>query len=226
MTRAKKTPPTSNSSRWIIYGVGGVLALLLIVFIIVLVSQPTEGTNLTDLATEQAQLVEERNAQATAEAQALLSLGDEIAGLEVTEGVIGRNHDAALRIPFEANPPTGGTHNPIWQNCDVYDKPIRPEHAVHALEHGAVWITYQEELPESEVNQLARKTRNSGFAMLSPYPNLDSPITLTAWGFQLDVDSADDERIDQFLQKFIRGPQTPERGAACTGGTSDTDPNY
>ena len=38
---------------------------------------------------------------------------------------------------------------------------------------------------------------------------------LTAWGVQLSLDSADDERIDQFLASFRQGPQTPEPGATC-----------
>ena len=34
-----------------------------------------------------------------------------------------------------------GEHNPVWQNCGFYNKPVRDESAVHSLEHGAVWIT-------------------------------------------------------------------------------------
>src|SRR5690606_11087054 len=35
----------------------------------------------------------------------------------------------------------GNQHNNYWQQCDIYDKPIHSEHAVHSLEHCAVWIT-------------------------------------------------------------------------------------
>jgi len=47
-------------------------------------------------------------------------------------------------LTYAQNPPVGGKHNPNWQNCmgDVYDDPIAKEHAVHAMEHGAVWVTY------------------------------------------------------------------------------------
>ncbi|WP_194915354.1 DUF3105 domain-containing protein, partial [Catenulispora rubra] len=45
------------------------------------------------------------------------------------------------------------------------------------------------------------------------------PITVTAWGKQLNVDSATDARIAKFISKYMQGPQTPEPGAACTGGT-------
>ncbi|NEE58476.1 DUF3105 domain-containing protein, partial [Streptomyces sp. SID8455] len=30
--------------------------------------------------------------------------------------------------------------------------------------------------------------------------------------------SATDDRVAQFMTKYIQGPQTPEPGAACTGG--------
>jgi hypothetical protein len=35
---------------------------------------------------------------------------------------------------------------------------------------------------------------------------------------QLQLDSAADERIAQFIGQYRLGPQTPEFGAACDGG--------
>ena len=34
---------------------------------------------------------------------------------------------------------------------------------------------------------------------MSPFPGLDKPISLQAWGYQLKVDNADDGRIDEFI---------------------------
>jgi hypothetical protein len=56
-------------------------------------------------------------------------------------------------------PPAGGPHNPIWQNCGYYDDPVRDENAVHSLEHGAVWITYQSALPQDERERLSDLTQ-------------------------------------------------------------------
>ena len=55
---------------------------------------------------------------------------------------------------------------------------------------------------------------------MSPLPEQESPIVLTAWGRTLEVDSADDERVDEFLRSYTNGPQTPEKGAACVGVTT------
>ena len=33
-------------------------------------------------------------------------------------------------------------HDPVWLDCGAYDAPVRDENAVHDLEHGSVWITY------------------------------------------------------------------------------------
>ena len=45
---------------------------------------------------------------------------------------------------------------------DVYDAPIANEHAVHSLEHGAVWITYKPGLPADQVEQARRPGRGQG----------------------------------------------------------------
>lgn len=44
-----------------------------------------------------------------------------------------------------------------------------------------------------------------------------SPITLTAWGRQLNVKKASDPEVSKFLE-YVQGEQAPEPGAACTGG--------
>lgn len=129
-----------------------------------------------------------------------------------------RGHDNTLEYAFEELPPAGGTHNDAWQNCGIYDTPVPPEHAIHSMEHGAVWITYQPELSPAAVAQLQDSVRGQTYILLSPYPNQRSPIVLTAWGVQLELEDVGDGRIAQFINRYRVGPQTPERGAACTGG--------
>ncbi len=128
-------------------------------------------------------------------------------------------------VDYGTSPPVGGDHSTVWQNCDVYTEPVPNENAVHSLEHGAVWITYSPDLSADQVTALTEKaTRGQGYTLVSPYENLESAIVLSAWGVQLSVDDAADPRIDAFLAKHVQGEQTPEPGASCSGGTTDTSP--
>jgi hypothetical protein len=133
-------------------------------------------------------------------------------------------------VQYSVTPPVGGDHNAVWMNCGIYDKPVPTERAVHNLEHGAVWITYQPSLPQSEVSQLRafveqQTTQSpagagaSRYMDLTPYPGLSSPIVISSWGFQLKVSSPTDPRLQQFVNKFrVSSTYTPEYGGPCTGG--------
>ena len=129
-----------------------------------------------------------------------------------------RGHDDNITYPNTGRPPVGGIHSPFWQNCGIYDQPIDAKNAVHSLEHGAVWITYQPTLAADAIAQLRSQAQGQAYVLLSPFPDQTSPVVLTAWGVQLELDSASDPRLAQFIDKYQAGPQTPEPGAACTGG--------
>lgn len=140
-----------------------------------------------------------------------------IKGVVVEDGLT-RNHTTDP-VKYDGNPPMGGDHDPVWQNCDgrVYDQPLRDENAVHSLEHGAVWITYRPGLAAAQLDALKAKVERTDYTFLSPYPSLDAPVALTAWGHQLKLQDAGDARVDRFLSAYVKGPQTPEPGAACDG---------
>ena len=121
-------------------------------------------------------------------------------------------------VDYAQSPPVGGEHNSIWQNCGFYEEPIRSETAVHSLEHGAVWITYSPDLPQDEVERLRDLAQSNDYVLVSPYPDLDSPVVASAWGKQLNLESAEDPDLERFIGAYSQGPQTPEPGAACTGG--------
>ena len=128
----------------------------------------------------------------------------------------------STNVDYEQNPPAGGAHNPVWQNCGYYDKPVRDENAVHSLEHGAVWITYSPDLPQDQVTELRNTAQSQSFILVSPYPGLESPVVASAWGKQVALDGADDPDLGSFIKAYRLGPQNPEPGAVCTGGTAAT----
>lgn len=143
-------------------------------------------------------------------------IGD-ITGVQTFAGITAGHQNGT--VAYEQTPPAGGPHNPVWQNCGTYNNPITNENAVHSLEHGTVWVTYRPDLPADQVEQLKSLIRGRTYTLLSPYPNLPSPVVASAWGVQLKVDSAADPRLPQFIAKYRQGEQSPEPGAACTGGT-------
>jgi hypothetical protein len=123
-------------------------------------------------------------------------------------------------VDYPQSPPVGGDHNPTWLDCTgtVFDEPVNNENAVHSLEHGAVWFTYDDSVSDDDVAVLASMIDGHPYSLMSPYPDQKSPITLTAWGVQLGVDDVNDPRIEEFLTTYSQGPQTPEPGATCESG--------
>ena len=142
-------------------------------------------------------------------------------------------------VTYNVTPPVGGPHNGIWMNAGVYTKPIPSERAVHNMEHGAVWITYEPDLPASEVAALtafvtrqsliretgetasgAATTNSNRYVDLSPWATstLPAPIVMSAWGHQLRLTSATDPRMQTFVDTFRHSSTySPEYGAAVDG---------
>lgn len=122
-------------------------------------------------------------------------------------------------VEYTESPPVGGEHSGTWLDCTgvVYDEPVQNEQAVHALEHGAVWVTYSPELSQDEVDQLTGRL-NGSYYFVSPFDGQEAPVVITAWNNQLALDGVDDPRFDDFVTEFRQGPQTPEPGAPCSVG--------
>jgi uncharacterized protein DUF3105 len=143
-----------------------------------------------------------------------------IEGLNTFDGLTAVHIDPNP-VDYEAeygmNPPAGGDHFGAWLNCGVYTEPQQNENAVHALEHGAVWVTYDPDvLGEAEIETL-RESIPKTYMVLSPYPGLPAPVVASAWANQVQLDGVDDPRLADFIEKFRQSPDAPEPGAACTG---------
>jgi putative peptide zinc metalloprotease protein len=137
-----------------------------------------------------------------------------------------RNFDVTQRthvstpLTYPQTPPVGGNHAPVWQNCGFYPIPVPSEHAVHSLEHGAVWITYEPQLPRAQVETL-RELANETYVLVSPYRGLRDAVVVSAWGRQLRLGSASDSRLERFVRAFRLDERAPESGGPCTGGTGN-----
>ncbi|NUT50877.1 MAG: DUF3105 domain-containing protein [Saccharothrix sp.] len=150
---------------------------------------------------------------------------DKIQGVVKVEYEAAKHVEATQRVAYDQSPPFGGPHDSVWADCTgtVYDKPVRNENMVHPLEHGAVWITYNpDQVSGDALEKLRARADGQPYTMLSPYPCLDKPISLQSWGHQLKLESADDERVDQFIQSLRRNQYTyPEVGASCESPNFD-----
>ncbi len=128
------------------------------------------------------------------------------------------DHRDDVDIDYPHTPPVGGPHDPEWLACGAYDEPIRNENAVHNLEHGAVWITYDPGLRAADIAALEELLPGDG--IMSPYPGLPAPVVVTTWGTQLRLSGADDPRLPLFIERYL-DETAPEPMASCRGGLSD-----
>lgn len=153
------------------------------------------------------------------------SLGLNLDGIPrgVTQFDISQRAHVLTPVSYPQTPPVGGPHSPVWQNCGFYRVAVVNEHAVHSLEHGAVWITYRPNLASPDIAALKVLANSQKYVLVSPYPGLPAPVVASAWGRQMRVSSAADPRLDQFVRAFELGMQAPERGGPCTGGLGTPD---
>ncbi len=147
---------------------------------------------------------------------------EQIAGAQAYDYPNGQGH-VVTPVDYSESPPVGGEHDGEWADCTgtVYSVDIRNENAVHSLEHGAVWITYDpQRVSEDDIATLSDLVDGTSGLMLSPRPGLDAPISLQSWNSQLTVDSATDPRLQQAADFLTFNPDsTPEPGATCENPT-------
>ena len=125
----------------------------------------------------------------------------------------GEDHPAYTSVPA-----TSGWHYDLplaparW---GIYDEPLADEVLLHNLEHGYVNVHYDcpEGCPELVVKltELVQEGIDQGGKLLmSPYPGMDSTISLTAWTFVDRFDEFDEDRIRAFVNAHESSPNAPE----------------
>jgi hypothetical protein len=145
----------------------------------------------------------------------------QIAGITSFDYAAGQGH-VTTPVVYKQSPPVGGPHDGNWVDCTgtVYKVDIRHENAVHGLEHGAVWITYNpDKVSAADIAKLAKLVDGQAYRFMSPYAGLDSAVSVQAWNHQLKVNSANDPRIKKFADFLTQNASVqghyPEVGASC-----------
>jgi hypothetical protein len=121
-------------------------------------------------------------------------------------------------IDYDHHPPAGGQHDQYAQLCGYYKVPIQDRNAVASLATGAVWIAYRPDLPQSAVDDLRDAAEGVLDILIAPYPGLESPIVITAWGRQLAVDDPKDERVKLFIYVYKNDARAPQADELCSKG--------
>jgi len=120
---------------------------------------------------------------------------------------------------FTAFPVAGGPHDPNPLPAGTYAEPF-PDlpsgasgpsrlRAVHSLEHGYVEIYYSA-LPPAQVQSLVHSFGGTTKVIISPTPDLPSPIQLVAWGRVRNCASVDAHGIQEFLDAYRAARSAPE----------------
>jgi hypothetical protein len=141
------------------------------------------------------------------------------AGLSYLD-VSSREHVTEV-VSRSEGPPAGGNHKPTWQNCGFYDMAIDTGAAVHSLEHGAVWLTYSQDLSSTDLDLLRNISARRAKVLVSRWDGeLPTPLVASAWGAQQPLASASDPALEVFLRRFESGLGSPEHDGPCSDGQS------
>ncbi len=131
-------------------------------------------------------------------------MGEEVA-------IISRNHlPDGTKIDYNSNPPAAGDHYAQPQDAGIYAKAPADGHLVHSLEHGAVILWYQSNLPANEVEKLKSlfNTIPIEKKIMTTRDSLDVPFALSSWGRVLKLQAIDEKQIRAFFE--VNHDRSPE----------------
>jgi len=128
---------------------------------------------------------------------------------------------------WNTDPPTSGPHYQQTAIYGAYTEPLDQARVVHNLEHGAVFIQYGKDVPESTVSEVRGfYDAHQAGTLLAPLPRLGNEIALGAWTFSGGEGTAylaactsyDEAAFAAFFDAFqFRGPERHDPGSMLPG---------
>lgn len=112
-------------------------------------------------------------------------------------------------VGYQTNPPTSGDHYDGALNWGVYSKEVVDEAAVHGLEHGGIWISYNDLDDESKKELKEIGKSNSLSVIVSPRAANDARIAVVSWGRMIKLDEVDTALIQKYIDTYKN--QSPEK---------------
>lgn len=123
----------------------------------------------------------------------------------------GQDHIAigSAHPPYNSNPPTSGWHTVEPAPWGVYSEQLPDEQLIHNLEHGGIWLSYQDPTNQSIINDLLDiASRYPSHIIVEPRPENDSPVAVAAWGKLLTMDTVNKDIIYAFIRRYRKnGPE-------------------
>jgi len=122
----------------------------------------------------------------------------------------GRGHvESSVDVNYQTNPPTSGDHLAEAENWGIYTKEIDDKAAVHSMEHGGIWISY-DDISKEDIKVLETiGKQNSQSTVVSPRAANDMHIVITSWGKMMKTDQVDAPLIQKYIDTYKN--QSPEK---------------
>ena len=112
---------------------------------------------------------------------------------------------------YSSAPPTSGPHWARPAPWGIHSEPLPNEWQVHNLEHGGIMIQYNTEDPNliTQLRRFAQKQSDFPcFLIVAPYPDMQFPVAVTAWGVRDTMESYDEARLQEFVDAYLnKGPE-------------------
>ena len=135
------------------------------------------------------------------------------------EGGVGVHLPDGSTLPQRNRPPSSGPHYAARAIYGLATTPMEPGNWVHVLEHGGVAVLYKcvdeadcsakgLELRTALWDRLKVGRFNERKMVITPYQEMEKPITAVAWGRILPQDTLDADAIVKFYERYLdKGPE-------------------
>ena len=142
---------------------------------------------------------------------------DSIAGHPVQHfDLAGGGEHTETPVNYESVPPVSGPHSQNPYDCGTYGSLLSDEKLVHNLEHGAVGIFFDPQTDPEVIETIETLAKSYDSHLISaPYPGMEQPFALTAWGHMMRLEEFDEAAVKAFIEEFRQGGDAPESFQDC-----------
>jgi len=131
--------------------------------------------------------------------------------------------DVGTTIQFKNEPPSSGTHYPVWARWQIHADPLPRPYWVHNLEHGGIVLLYGPHATSEDIADLEAVYGSLPLdpkctharALMTKDLELSVPIAVVAAGHVLLADCVDSARIIDFTRVYR--DMAPE--SVCSDGS-------